>query len=315
MTKVADSPFRLICKEFEAGLVFTEMVSADGLVRGRGGHLNFLPEERPIGVQLFGNDPDVMARAAKIAEGYNPDFIDLNFCCPARRAVEAGAGVAILKNPDLLRGITAAVVKAVKIPVTAKIRSGWSKDSIVAVEAAEILDDCGVAAITIHPRTWEDGFKGEADWRLIAEVKKAVSIPVIGNGDVRTAWDAKRMLEETGCDLVMIGRGALGNPWIFREINHLLERGEPPSPPSPREKLMICLNHLDLTHRLQGERGLPVLKKHIGWYLKGLPHNTKLCTEVFQRKSYFEIKGRLMRYLANLPKNDPNNPNPGNCSP
>lgn len=302
MARVADSPFRLICKEFEAGLVFTEIVSADGLIRGREDHLNLLPEERPIGVQLFGNDPEVMARAAQIAERYDPDLIDLNFCCPARKAVKAGAGVAILKNLNLLRDITAAVVKAVKIPVTAKIRSGWSKNSIVAVEAAEILDDCGVAAITIHPRTWEDGFKGKADWRLIAEVKKAVSIPVIGNGDVRTPWDAKRMLEETGCDLVMIGRGALGKPWIFREVNHFLERGELPSPPSPREKLMICLNHLHLAHRLQGKRGLPVLKKHIGWYIKGLPYNTKLRTEIFQTKSYFEIREKLMRYLANLSK-------------
>ena len=219
---VSDSSFRLICKQNGVALVFSEMVSSEGLVRNdrkSNQYLEFLEEERPIGMQLFGSNPDVMAEAAKIVEQKKPDFIDLNFGCPVKKVVKKGAGSAILKDMKLLRKITQSVVMSTSTPVTVKIRSGWNTSQINAIEVAKILEDCGVSAVTIHPRTQTQYFKNHSDWNIIREVKQAVTIPVIGNGDIYNCYDAKQMIDETDCDFIMIGRGVLGNPLIFNQIN------------------------------------------------------------------------------------------------
>ncbi|OQX85739.1 tRNA dihydrouridine synthase DusB [candidate division KSB1 bacterium 4484_87] len=301
---VTDSSFRWICRQLGAAAVFTEMISADGLVRDSQKtreYMAFREAERPIGFQLFGSDPEVMARAAKIAGEMQPDFIDLNFGCPVKKVVKRGAGAALLNDVKLAGKIASAVVKVSPVPVTAKIRKGWNKESENALEVARKLEQAGVAAITVHGRTQSEMFRGAADWEIIAEIKREISIPVIGNGDVRSAEEAKKMLDKTGCDLVMIGRGAMGNPWIFQQVNHYLETGELLPPPTPEQRLAIILQHLD--DRVQGEqskRALFEMRKHLSWYVKGLPGCAQIRAQLFQLDELSEVKNKLTEYLTKV---------------
>jgi nifR3 family TIM-barrel protein len=236
MAGVTASAFRRICREYGANLVVTEMVSSDGLVRGGGrtrDYLDFDPAERPIGIQLFGSEPRIMAEAAqKIEKDARPDFIDMNFGCPVRKVVGRRAGSALLREPAQLRAIARQVAGAVDIPVTAKIRSGWEVGAENAVEIARILEDSGIAAVAVHARSRGEAFGGHAHWDIIRDVKAAVGIPVIGNGDVRSPIDAWNLLRLTGCDAVMVGRAALGSPWIFQGISHFLRHGVTAPPPT-----------------------------------------------------------------------------------
>ncbi|MCF7824284.1 MAG: tRNA dihydrouridine synthase DusB [Candidatus Marinimicrobia bacterium] len=276
MAGVTGHPFRVLCKEHGAGVVYTEFVSANGIIRENEKTLDmmkFTESERPIGVQIFGETPDVLAQSARyIEEMVKPDIIDLNFGCPVPKVTKRGGGSAILKDLPLMDEIAKAVVEAVSIPVTAKIRSGWNNGCIIAPVAAAALEDAGIAALTLHPRTTKQLYTGEADWSLIAETRKAISIPLIGNGDIKSAQDAKRMMDETGCDAVMIGRRALGNPWIFNEINEYLDKGVVPEPVRLIDRMKLCHRHLYMeTQSLGAFRGTNYIKKHLSWYLKGFP--------------------------------------------
>jgi nifR3 family TIM-barrel protein len=260
----------------------------------------FSPRERPIGVQLFGCDPRVMARAAQIAARQEPDLIDLNFGCPARKVVGHNRGSALLRDLDLLERIVGAVVAAVDLPVTAKIRSGWDRRSIVAVEVARICAGCGAAAVTVHPRTRQQGFSGQADWSLIAEVKRAVDIPVIGNGDIRRPEDGLRMIRETGCDAVMIGRGAMGRPWLLGRTAALLA-GRPAGPePSVDERIELCLRHTRLQLAARGGyTGIRQMRKHFGWYTKGFPGAARLRSVLVTREKLGDVEEVFRNYRRN----------------
>ncbi len=276
MAGVTDHPFRVLCRRFGVGLVYTEFVSANGVIRGGSKTLRlvrFTPEERPIGIQVFGDTPEVIAASvAYLAEKYQPDLIDLNFGCPVPKIVKKGAGSAILRDLTLMREVvTATVAAAGWVPVTVKMRSGWDSGSLVAVEAAAIIEECGAKALTLHPRTTRQGFSGRADWSLIKAVKEQTGIPVIGNGDIHTADDALRMFDETGCDAVMVARGALGSPWIFRQISELLTGG-PVVQVTPVLMAETCREHFELMRSYHSERiTVNLSKKHVNWYLKGFP--------------------------------------------
>lgn len=297
-----DSPFRRLCKRYGADILVSEMVSADGIVRTQSKTFDlvrFSELERPIGIQLFGSEPDILAEAARKVSEFLPDFIDLNFGCPARKVVKKGAGAALLKDLRLSGRIARAVVQATTIPISAKIRSGW--DSLVAVEASQILEQSGVSFLTVHPRTQKMLFTGHADWSVIASVKRAVSIPVIGNGDIGNAADAESLLQQTSCDGVMIGRAARGNPWIFREIRARLEQGVALPRPSVIQRIEMALEHLDLAHRdMDASDSAFSIRKHLAFYLKGLPNATELRALLFRMKVIEEMKGVLQEYLINL---------------
>lgn len=301
---ISESSFRLLCKKQGAAIVFSEMVSSDGLIRDNErtvDYLKFSPDERPFGVQIFGADPAVVAQSAKIVEQFSPDFIDLNFGCPVKKVVRKGAGAAVLNDIQLLRDITSAVVAATSIPVMAKLRSGWDKSSENAVEFARILEDCGVCAITLHPRTQVQMFRGHSNWDLIGEVKQAVSVPVIGNGDIKNPVDAKKMLDQTGCDLVMIGRAAFGNPWIFKQINQYLDTGEINFPISIECRLNMCLQHLELSVADKGElRGVREMRKHLAWYVKNLPYSSAFRAALMKLDKVDQVKHTLIDYFENL---------------
>ena len=304
MAGVTDQPFRLLCREMGASLVFTEMVSADGLVRGNPGTerlVYFEEAERPIGVQLFGSDAEVMARGAEQVADRGFDLIDLNFGCPVKKVVKRNAGSSLMRDPEHLAEITEAVVRAVELPVTVKIRSGWSAGEINAVQVARMAQEAGAKAISVHPRTQKMGFSGRANWETIAQVKAALSIPVIGSGDVRTPEDARRMLEDTGCDLVMIGRGALGNPWIFRRTDRFLRTGEHVPEPNLRARMAVCVRHLRMKVIEHGEYvGVREMRKHVGWYTKGLEKSAELRREVFQLERAEDVERTLMAYVERM---------------
>lgn len=301
---ISDSSFRSICRSMGAAIVFTEMISADGLLQKNSRTLEYLffrEHERPIGLQFFGSDPTTFVRAIALIEQHQPDFIDLNFGCPVKKVIKRGAGAALLKDLDRLEEITKQVVKRASKPVFAKIRKGWDNNSINALEAAKRLEQCGVRAITIHPRTQAEGYRGHSDWQIIKLLKENLSIPIIGSGDVRSAEDARRMLEETGCDLVMIGRSSLGNPWIFREANHFIKTGLKLPSPTLVEKLDLILNHLEDMILIKGEnKGLRELRKHLGWYIKGLPNSAKIRAELFRFKNKNEITTCLTKYFNDI---------------
>lgn len=304
MAGVTDSSFRLICKQQGTALVFSEMVSADGLIRNderTTQYLSFKPEERPIGIQIFGSDPLIMAEAATRVEAIAPDFIDLNFGCPVKKVVKRGAGAAVLKDLTLLRKITSAVTRATSLPVIAKIRSGWSESNINATEVSKILEDCGVCAITIHPRSQSQLLKGHSNWEIIRQVKETVSIPVIGNGDIKNPNDAQKMLTETGCDLIMIGRAAMGNPWIFNQINYFLATNSCNTTVSNDQRRDICLQHLELAIKEKGEyRGILEIRKHLAWYIKGLPRSSAFRATLFKLKNVSKIKEELINYFYSI---------------
>jgi nifR3 family TIM-barrel protein len=286
----SDGPFRLLAKEFGADMVYTEMVSADGAVREQEKTLalaQFTDAERPLVIQVFGAEPDVMAGAVEIISSMKPDYIDINFGCPARKVVKRGAGAALLRDLDLLQRVAQAAVNASDIPIAAKLRSGWDTESINVVEASQRLQDIGVQLLAIHPRTQTQQFKGHSDWSLITKVKKSVSIPVIGNGDVKSPFDAQKMKNDTGCDAVMLGRAVCGNPWLFRQVKDYLELGLEPTPPTLQERLDVCIRHLRLSAEAFGpERTMHMMKKQVALYLKGFPDASELRQQVFSASSF-----------------------------
>ena len=300
MSGIADHPFRRLAKESGCGLVFTEMISAEGLLRKGKPFLKVEEDEHPISVQLFGSDREVLAEAARMAEAMGADAIDINMGCPAQQVIGTGAGADLMRFPEKVKRILAKVRKVAKGPLTIKIRSGWDGRQINAVEISKIAEDRGVDAIILHPRTRAQGFRGRADWNLIGEVKKAVHIPVIGNGDVTTPFLAKRMLEETGCDGVMIGRGALGNPWIFSPENMRSLEVESVFHPSLEERQRVIGLHFSLLRTHYGDEGaMKKIRRHLAWYTKRLPSsasfrgtlsNLKEKEALFEAvKSYFDM--------------------------
>lgn len=306
MAGITDSPFRLLCRRQGACLVYTEMLSAEGLARRHGKTWRmavFLPEERPVALQLFGSRPEAFAEAVRAFGREGPDFFDLNFGCPAPKVVRSGGGSALLRDPKKVEAIARAAVGASDRPVLAKIRSGWEIGAENAVEIARILEACGVAAVAVHGRTRGQMFSGKADWAVIARVREKVSIPVIGNGDVRSGQDARRMIEETGCHLVMVGRAAQGAPWIFSEINQALDlRGSAPPGGAPAWGLRraVIEEHLRLMVEAKGEaRGVLEMRKHLGWYIKGMPGAARLRQEMMKAETAAQV-GELLDRLGHL---------------
>lgn len=301
MAGVTDLPFRLICKEQNCGMLYTEMINAKALCyddENTKKMLKIEKEEHPVAVQIFGSDPEFMGRAAQIMNQYPNEILDINMGCPAPKVVKNGDGSALMKNPKLAEEVLKAVVKNSTKPVTLKIRKGWDDNSINAVEIAKIAEACGISALAIHGRTREQYYSGKADWDIITDIKNAISIPVIGNGDVFTVEDAQNMLEKTNCDAIMIGRGAQGNPWIFKRINHYMQTGEILPEPTLEEKINTAKKHLNLAIREHGEYvAVREMRKHIAWYLKGLKGSAKVRDEINKITSYEEVVRRLDEYM------------------
>lgn len=274
MAGVTDLPFRLICKEYGSGLLYTEMINAKALCFDDANTKRMLKTEeaeRPVAVQIFGSEPEFMGSAARILNDYEYEIIDINMGCPAPKVVKNGDGSALMKNPKLAYSVMKAVVDNTDKPVTVKIRKGWNDASINAVEIAELAQKAGVCALTVHGRTREQYYSGKADWDIIRDIKNTLDIPVIGNGDVTSVEDAIAIREHTGCDAIMIGRGAQGNPWIFERINTYLKTGIVLDPPTPDERLDVAVRHLSSAIEAYGEYvGIREMRKHIGWYLKGM---------------------------------------------
>ena len=306
MAGYSNTSFRKIIKDMGAGLIFAEMVSDKALVYQNAKTLELLKmseEERPIAQQIFGSDVENFVEAARIVESVmHPDIIDINMGCPVPKvAVSAQAGSALLKNPDKIYQIVSEVVKAVSVPVTVKIRLGWDESSINCVEVAKVIESAGASAITLHARTRAQGYSGKARWEYIKQVKENVSIPVIGNGDVKTCFDAKRMILETGCDAVMIGRGVLGNPWLIRDCVEYLELGSVPKPVSNQEKIEMMKRHFELLKQDKNEKvALLEIRSNILFYLKGMPGNKEMKTRICEAKSEEDIYSLLNQYLVYL---------------
>lgn len=280
MASVADRAYRLMCRRFGASLLVSEMISAKGLVYGDKKTAELCridDEERPMALQLFGSEPEYMARAVDMLARFEPDIIDINMGCPVPKVVQTGSGSALMKTPETAFLVAEAAVKNAPCPVTVKIRAGWDAESVNAPELAKRLEQAGVSAIAVHGRTRSQYYSGAADWDVIRRVKEAVSCPVVGNGDVASAEDCKRMYEQTGCDLVMIGRGSYGRPWIFREVKHFLETGEILPAPTLEEKMQIMLEHGRLAASFKGERqAMKEMRHNVAWYVKGLPGAAKI---------------------------------------
>lgn len=303
MAGVTDHPFRVVCRDMGAGVVYTEFVSSDGIIRGIERTLQlirFTDNERPIGIQIFGHLPGVVGESARVVyEKFKPDIIDINYGCPVPKIVKRGAGSGALKDLCLMDEITSAVLEAVPdVPVTVKMRAGIDRNQIVSTEAGMRLEKLGVKAITLHPRTVKQQYTGISDWSLIKELKEAVSIPVIGNGDITSGADAQRMIEETGCDAVMIGRAALGNPWIFREIgNHF--KGISTPEPTVNDRLEMCRHHHNLLKAVHNEiHVVNMTKKHFAWYLKGFPGAVEWRQRFMHAHSISEMTGLLEELLG-----------------
>lgn len=300
---ITDLSYRLICRKMGADMVFTEFISSDGLVRDADKSIKKMriyEEERPVGIQIFGSDLQQMVKAAQMAEEAAPDIIDINWGCPVRKVVSKGAGSGILKDIPKMIAITAAVVKAVKLPVTVKTRLGYDESDKPIVEVAERLQDVGIAAITIHGRTRAQMYSGKADWTLIGNVKAnpRLKIPVIGNGDIDSPPKALEMFERYGVDGIMIGRAAIGNPWIFTSIKSYLQTGTLISPPTLKERIEVCLAHLDKAVEIKGEnRAILEMRKFYSGYFKGIPHLKTIRMEIIQLTSLIEIRNRLQQLL------------------
>lgn len=298
---LSDSPSRKLARLFGADMTVSELVSAEGIIRDGKKTMelvHFDDSERPIGIQIFGANPQSMAEAAKIMEELRPDFIDINFGCPARKVVGKNGGSSVLRNLKLLREIVENVVKSVSLPVTVKMRSGWDDKSLVFLEAGRIVEDCGAQAVTLHPRTRVQGFDGKADWSMIRNLKDTLKIAVIGNGDIFTPKDASDMFAQTGCDAVMVGRAALGNPWIFQRIKEFRETGVVPPEPSLPQRIKTAATHFDMTLEHYGyPRGIYIMRSRLACYLKGLPGATKIRAALIRMESPEEIKNLLNSLL------------------
>jgi nifR3 family TIM-barrel protein len=297
MEDITDLSFRLVCKELGADLMYTEFIASEGLIRDAGksrAKLTFLPLERPIGIQIFGHDIESMVRATRIAEESGPDLIDINFGCPVRKVVSKGGGAALLTDIPKMVKMTEAVVRATHLPVTAKTRLGWDKKNQTILEISERLQDAGIKALTIHGRTRDQLYAGKADWTLIGEVKAnlAITIPVIGNGDVVSPQSALEMKERYGVDGIMIGRAAIGNPWLFKRVKHYLETGELLPEPSLPERIKIVKKQMDYAIDLKGERtALVEMRKFYSGYFKGVPNFKKYKMRMLRAASRNEVVG------------------------
>ncbi len=297
MAGVTDLPFRLLCKEQGAGLLCMEMVSAKAIYynnRNTDTLMEIDDRERPVSLQLFGSDPYIMSEMAKRIEERPFDILDVNMGCPVPKVVNNGEGSALMKDSALVRKIVTAMARAVKKPLTVKIRKGFDEDHVNAVEIARIIEDSGAAAIAVHGRTRQQYYSGKADWEIIRKVKEAVSIPVIGNGDVDSPRKAREMLEQTGCDGVMVGRAAQGNPWIFRQIVHYLDTGELLPGPTVRQVKDMMLRHARMQLQYKGEyTGMREMRKHVAWYTAGFPHSSRLRAALNEISSLEELEQLL----------------------
>ncbi|GAA4291078.1 tRNA dihydrouridine synthase DusB [Anaerocolumna aminovalerica] len=304
MAGVTDLPFRLLCKEQGADLIYTEMVSAKGIQYNNKNTeklLEVAEGERPVSLQLFGSDPYIMSETAKRIEDKNFDILDINMGCPVPKVVNNGEGSGLMKNPKLVGEIVHAVSSAIKKPLTVKIRKGFTESTTNAVEIAKIAEANGAAAVAVHGRTREQYYSGEADWKIIKAVKEAVSIPVIGNGDVITPESATALINETGCDAVMIARGARGNPWIFSQIKEYYQTGKIPKKPTPQEAVDMMLRHARMSIDYKGEyTGIREMRKHIAWYTTGYPLAAKLRNRVNEIESIEQLQELLFEYLKSI---------------
>ena len=307
MEDVSDPPFRLLCKRYGADMLYTEFVSSGGLTHDAENSfkkLDIYEEERPVGIQVFGGDVEQVRGATRIVDEAAPDLIDINFGCPVRKVVRKDAGAGILRKLDKMRRITEVVIEEATRPVTVKTRLGWDQDSIQILEVARMLEDVGVEALAVHGRTRSQMYNGEADWEMLRRIKEegVRDIPFIGNGDALTPEKVKAMFEETGVDGVMIGRGAIGNPWIFRDAKRYMETGEVPPPPAWEERLKVVAEHLSLKCEWLGERtGVLEMRKHYSGYFKGFAHASKLRHALMQEEEQEGVLEVLMNFKEDTP--------------
>ena len=306
MAGVTDTVFRTLCKKMGAGVVYTEFVSANGIIRENLKTLEmmkFTEEERPLGIQIFGDDAEVVGKSAKMVnEMFNPDIIDINYGCPVPKVTKSGAGSGAMKDLCIMDDITSAVIESVNnTPVTVKMRAGWDQDKIVSTEAGIRLEKIGVKAITLHPRTTSQKFTGKANWNLIKELKESISIPVIGNGDINSVDDYKKMIDTTGCDAVMIARGSLGNPWIFKEINQYIKNNNIENSVTLKERVEICKKHYKLLKEDKNNHVcLNLTKKHFSWYLKGFDGAAEWRKKFMYSTSTKEVEEHLKDFENNI---------------
>ncbi len=302
---ISSYPFRFLARRFGAAMCYTEMVSADAIIRDQRRTLSMVdiaPDEYPVGVQLFGSKPEYMEKAVRKIEQFGPHLIDINIGCPVPKVVKKNGGAALLKNPALALEVIAATVDNASVPVTIKIRTGWQKNRDVYLEIAKNAEKIGVAAVTLHPRSRTENYGDKSDWSKIALLKKEISIPVIGNGDIRTPQDAKRMFDETGCDAVMLGRAAMKNPYIFRRIKTYLDTGEIIPDLSPGERLDLALEHTRLMiDRFTEKGGVLMMRKHLAWYTKGLSGGAKIRTRMRDLNTYDDVRALVDSYLNYKP--------------
>lgn len=301
MAGITDKSFRTICRRFGAGLVYSEMISAKGLYYKdkKTASLMDMSGENPCAIQIFGSEPEIMAEIVPRVMEYDPDIIDINMGCPAPKIVNNGDGSALMKTPELMGRIMRAVSDVSPVPVTAKIRKGWDEDN--SLECAQILEENGAAAVAVHGRTRREFYSGKADWDVIKRIKKALSVPVIGNGDIFKAEDALNMSEYTGCDAVMVARGAQGNPWLFTQIQELLKTGTVKTNPSPEQRIRTAIEHIEMLIEEKGEsRGIKEARKHIAWYIKGLRGASHLKTEIFRISDFATMRSVLYGYIDDI---------------